>query len=98
MARDLGFEIKVRVRSDACAAIGIASRRGVGRISHLDIKRQHLRWKRTTRQQASGSESRADFATNHVSADLLKRNVLGTHHLKFLEGKYPAARELPPEM
>ena len=38
VARDLGFEIKVRVHSDACAAIGIARRRGLGRIRHLDVE------------------------------------------------------------
>ena len=33
--RDLGLEMKVRIFSDATAAIGIAKRRGLGRIRHL---------------------------------------------------------------
>ena len=36
IARDLGFELKVRVHSDATAAIGIARRRGLGKVRHLD--------------------------------------------------------------
>ena len=38
IAKDLGFEISVRIQSDACAAIGIARRRGLGRIRHLDVE------------------------------------------------------------
>ena len=37
-ARDLGFDYKIRVHSDAAAAIGIARRRGLGRIRHLDVE------------------------------------------------------------
>ena len=36
IARDLGFHYNVRVHSDATAAIGIARRRGLGKIRHLD--------------------------------------------------------------
>ena len=35
--RDLGFDSNIRIRSCACAAIGIARRRGLGRIRHLDV-------------------------------------------------------------
>ena len=38
LARDVGFENSMRVRSDAAAAIGIARRRGLGRIRHLDVE------------------------------------------------------------
>ena len=33
--RDLGMDLKIRIFSDATAAIGIAKRRGLGRIRHL---------------------------------------------------------------
>ena len=35
ICRDLGMDLKLRVHSDATAAIGIAKRRGLGRIRHL---------------------------------------------------------------
>ena len=35
MCRDSGMELKIRIHSDATAAIGIAKRRGLGRIRHL---------------------------------------------------------------
>ena len=33
---DLGYEFEVEIMFDAVAALGIARRRGVGRIRHLD--------------------------------------------------------------
>ena len=36
ICRDLGFSYKLRIHSDATAAIGIARRRGMGKIRHLD--------------------------------------------------------------
>ena len=37
IAKDLGFDVKVRVHSDATAALGISRRRGLGKIKHLDV-------------------------------------------------------------
>ena len=36
ICKDLGFEYKIRIHTDATAAIGIARRRGMGKIRHLD--------------------------------------------------------------
>ena len=36
LARELGFEVALTLHSDATAAIGIARRRGMGKIRHLD--------------------------------------------------------------
>ena len=38
IAKYLGFDISVRIHRDACAAVGIARRRGLGKIRHLDVK------------------------------------------------------------
>ena len=38
IAEDLGFDISVRIHSDACAAIGIARKRGLGKIRNLDVE------------------------------------------------------------
>ena len=37
IAHDLGISWTIRMLSDATAAIGIARRRGMGRIRHLDV-------------------------------------------------------------
>ena len=37
IAKDLGFTFKIRVHSDATAALGICRRRGLGKVRHLDV-------------------------------------------------------------
>ena len=37
IAKNLGFDLKVRLHSDATADIGICRRRGLGEIRHLDV-------------------------------------------------------------
>ena len=43
-----------------------------------------------------GSDNPADILTKHVSADLLTK-MLENMNMKFLDGRSPAAPELPPE-
>ena len=75
VARDLGFEIKVTVHSDACAAIGIARRRGLGRMRHLDVEDLYVQTKVwdgiVLFETMIGIGKPADILTKHVSADPL---------------------------
>ena len=41
MLRDMGFELKLEVLTDASAAKGIASRRGLGKTRHIQV---HYLW------------------------------------------------------
>jgi len=45
MLADLGVEINVRIRTDASAAKGIASRRGLGKIRHIEVNQLWLQEK-----------------------------------------------------
>ena len=38
LLRDLGVEVKVRMRTDASAAIGMVKRRGVGKVRRIEVK------------------------------------------------------------
>ncbi len=42
MARDLGVSIGVNVKTDASAAKGIASRKGLGKVRHIDVSQLWL--------------------------------------------------------
>ena len=67
---DLGWEYKLRVHSDAAAAIGIARRRGLGNIRHLDVEDLWV--------QAKVKENVVDFVKVPVSdnpADCLTKYV-----------------------
>ena len=100
LINDLGFKVKVKVHSDACAAIGMARRRGLGRVRHLDVEdlwvQAKVRDGHIDLVKVKGSENPADILTKYVSADILQQ-MLQRINLKFLDGRSPAAPELPPE-
>ena len=41
MLADMGIKVEIRIRTDASAAKGIASRRGLGKIRHIEV---HQLW------------------------------------------------------
>ena len=45
LMNDLGVDVKLKLKSDASAAIGIASRRGLGKIRHLEVSQLWLQQK-----------------------------------------------------
>ena len=45
MLADLGVDLRVRLRTDASAAKGIASRRGLGKIRHIEVNQLWLQEK-----------------------------------------------------
>ena len=100
LIKTLGFKVRVRVHSDACAAIGMARRRGLGRVRHLDVEdlwvQAKVREKKVDLVKVKGSENPADILTKYVTAEMLGR-MLQKINLKFLDGRSPIAPELPPD-
>ena len=100
IANYLEFDISVRIHSDACAAIGIARRRGFGKIQHLDVKdpwvQQNIRDRCVDLVNIVGNENPADVLRKYVAADLLNkmREHIGMAHM---DGRASAAPELPKE-
>ncbi len=45
MLKDLGVDVRIRLRTDAAAAKGIANRRGLGKIRHIEVHQLWLREK-----------------------------------------------------
>ena len=77
LAKDLGFSYEVRVHSDATAAIGIARRRGLGKIRHLDCSdlwiQEKVRTKAISLHKVAGSENPADAFTKYVDRSTLEK-------------------------
>ena len=69
LLRDLGQDLPVRVWTDSSAAIGIASRQGLGRLRHLDTHtlwvQQAVRSKRIDLRYVCGDVNPADVFTKH---------------------------------
>ena len=77
ICRDLGYTYKLRVHTDATAAIGIARRRGMGKIRHLDTAdlwvQEVVRSGRIEFLKAAGEENMADIMTKYVDRQLLDK-------------------------
>jgi len=72
---DLGVKIDLRVHSDATAAIGIARRRGLGKLRHLDCEdlwiQAKVREKEVTLIKVLGAVNPADILTKYLDRKTL---------------------------
>ena len=75
LLRDIGWNLKLRIWSDATAAIGIARRKGLGKIRHLDCTdlwiQDQIRSKNIVLQKILGAENPADSLTKYVDKKVL---------------------------
>ena len=76
---DLGFEHKIRVHSDATAAIGIARRRGMRKIRHLDCTDLWVQEKKRSGAmdlvKIPGVDNPVDAFTKHVGNGILTQSM-----------------------
>ena len=79
--RDMGWTVPVTVHSDATAAIGIARRKSLGKIRHLDVTdlwiQDRIRSKQIKLLKVLGTENVADVFTQSV--DRTTRESAGEH-------------------
>ena len=70
LLKDAGWQIDVHLHSDAIAAIGIARRKGLGKIRHLDTTdlwiQDKIRSKKMKLSKVLGTENVADVMTKFV--------------------------------
>ena len=90
MCRDLDYQPTITLYTDAIAAIGIARRRGIGRIRHLDTEDLWIHEKCRTNeidlQKIDGKNNPADLFTKHLG-----RSDMQTH-LQFLGVEHTSGR------
>ena len=79
MARDLGVSIGVNVKTDASAAKGIASRKGLGKVRHIDVSQLWLQDKVSKGEilieKVSMHVNLADAMTKHVDSGKLNSHM-----------------------
>ena len=70
--RDLGVNLAITIQTDASAAKGIASRRGLGRVRHIEVNQLWVQEKVSTGeiivQKIGTKDNLADALTKHVDA------------------------------
>ena len=75
LLKDLGWHLDLKVHSDATAAIGIARRKGLGKIRHLDCTdlwiQDQVRAGRIQIQKVLGADNPADVLTKYVEKKAL---------------------------
>ena len=81
MYEDLGVVVGIVVRTDASAAKGIASRRGAGKIRHIEVAQLWVQEKVATGEiklvKVSTSENVADALTKYVTGDGIRMQIEG---------------------
>ena len=94
LCRDLGFHYGLRVHTDATAAIGIARRRGMGKIRHLDCTdlwvQEVVRTGRAELLKVPGADNPADVLTKYVEKPLMTK-MLNKMGMKSLTGRAKCA-------
>ena len=86
MYRDLGIELGLELNTDATGVKGIATRRGLGKLRHVDV---HLLWLRQfvargafRINKVDGKVNPADLMTKHLCSDA---NYSNTQKLRFAQ-------------
>ena len=97
LATDMGWSLAIRVHSDATAAIGIANRRGLGKIRHLHCSdlwiQEAIRQERLQLVKVLGTENPADAMTKYLDGPALMK-AMSRMNLEFRDGRAECAPEL----
>ena len=88
--RDMGWNLPIELFSDATAAIGIARRKGLGKIRHLDVSdlwiQDKIRTKALTLHKVLGTKNMADVLTKYVERKIMEA-AISRMNLEKLEGR-----------
>jgi len=94
---DLGYKLDLEILTDASAAKGIASRRGLGKTRHVDV---HFLWVQARVHRGVlavskvwGGDNPADLLTKYLTRDKMNRCML-TFGLEYKEGRSAEAPEV----
>ena len=100
MAIDLGVSIGVNVKTDASAAKGIASRKGLGKVRHIDVSQLWLQDKvskgEIVIEKASTHVNLADAMTKHVDSSKFNShmNAVGLAIVQFRPELMPESKHV----
>jgi hypothetical protein len=97
---DLGLQLPVRAWTDSSAAIGIASRSGLGKLRHLETHTLWLQEKVRTGaiivKKVRGEVNPADLFTKHLPSREKVHQLLTLFGCEYREGRAASAPQLRP--
>ena len=104
LAQDMNWQLKVNAHSDATAAIGIAKRRGLGKVRHLHTTdlwiQEKVRNKDIALLKVWGTENPADAMTKYLNAADMEK-ALQKMGVVYMDGRAaiaPAAMGILPNL
>jgi hypothetical protein len=91
LLRDMGIHAEVHMYTDSSAAKGIASRRGLGKVRHIEVNQLWLQDQvlsgKITLTKIAGTDNCADILTKHASAKILEGHLRRLDH-RIREGRH----------
>ena len=88
---DMGVGVSISVYTDSSAAKGIASRRGLGKVRHVELSELWLQDQvakgRIRVHKVGGDENFADSFTKHSNSDRISQTLHGTNQ-KIVAGRH----------
>ena len=83
MLKDLGTEVGIQACVDASAAVGIACRRGLGKVRHIELDQlglqSHVARGKVRVYKVSGDDNLADSLTKHSTLQRIEQTVWHTN-------------------
>ena len=79
IAKDIAVLLEIRIKTDASAAKGLASRRGLGKVRHIDVSQLWLQDRvnmgEIVIEKVSTRDNLADALTKHVDSGILAKHM-----------------------
>ena len=98
MHAEMGISVRIRVSTDASAAKGIASRRGLGKIRHIEVHQLWVQDKVASGEievrKVDGKTNLADMLTKHVGNEDIRVHMFHTRQL-YIEGRHDIMPHMP---
>ena len=97
LLEDLGASVKVRVNTDSSAAKSISSRKGAGRVRHIEVRELWVQEKVTRGELAvakvKGEDNVADGLTKHVDWAKMEKHM-ALRGIRFARGRHEMSPHL----
>ena len=81
--KDLGSTVRICVMTDSSAAKGMTSRRGLGKVRHVEVSQLWVQQKvgsgEIELKKVEGANNLADALTKYVEQDGIRKHLEGTH-------------------
>ena len=95
--RDMGIKQEIVLYTDSSAAKGISTRRGLGKLRHVELNELWLQDQvsrgRIAVRKIKGEDNFSDSLTKHSSPDRIRQTMMGTLQ-KIMPGRHPIMPEV----